>query len=434
VFEELIKDPGLSRLSVDFAAGETVFFEDEPSRDLYFLAEGVVEVLKGQARIAQIAEAGAVFGEMSFLLGTPRSATVRALGPVRAIRVPHAQAEDLVRQQPRLSLEITKLLALRLERTSQTLFGLKELGDLLADAVVFTDEQGRVLSCNQAAQNLYGRAWPAVSGLNVAEFFADPQAFAELLAQARSKRQIPEVLLRARHPTRGELWVSASLTALFDAQHGFQGMIILGRDVTAAETLKHRMRRLRNWLAAAALAGAALAAGLFYWQPSFLVPAQAQDARQQVLRGQMARDFLLLQSLLGEPLAKGDLPWSLRLLKEFLAPHDPTAQPYLGLVILGKNKEVLGGQGANGQELGPATVGTTYAHIKFQGEEGSPQRVLALYRQDKDHAHGRRDLEMAFEIKHGQEMLGWLVFQLDAGALQSRFGLDEESLKALRFP
>jgi PAS domain S-box-containing protein len=434
MFEELITDPGLSRLGVNFAAGEIIFHEDETSRDLYILAEGAVEVIKGQARLARIDKIGAVFGEMSFLLGAPRTATVRALGPARAIRVSFAEAEQLVGEHPKLSLEITKLLALRLEQTSQTLFGLKELIDLLADAVVFADEQGRVVACNQAAQSLYGRSWPAVSGQDAAEFFAEPQAFREVLAQARSKRQVPAVLLRTLHPTRGELWVSASLTALFDAQHGFQGMIVLGRDVTASERLKHRMRRLRNWLAAAALTGTVLAGALFYWQPGFLAPAQAQDARQQALRSQVSRDYLLLQSLLGEPLAKGDVPGASRLLKEFLAAQDSAAQPYLGLVLLGKGKEVLGGRGTGGRELTTATLGTTYAHIKFQGEEGSAQRVLAMYRQDKDHAQGRRDLELAFELKRGQDCLGWLVFQLNASALKDHFGMDEEALKALRFP
>lgn len=434
MFEELIKDPGLSTLEASFAAGEVVFHEDDASRDLYILTEGAVEVVKGQARLARLGSPGAVFGEMSFILDIPRSATVRAMGPAKAIRVPFDEAERLVAEHPRLSLEITKLLALRLEQTSQTLFGLKELVDLLADAVVFTDEQGRVMACNHAAQGLYGRSWPAVAGQDAAGFFAEPQAFRDLVAQARSKRQIAEVLLRVDHPSRGELWVSASLTALFDAQHGFQGLIVLGRDVTASVRLKHRMRRLRNWLAAAALAGACLGGALFYWQPGLLAPAQAQDARQQALRGQVSRDYLLLQSLLSEPLAKGDLPGASRLLKEFLTAHDPTAQPYLGLVLLGRGKEVLGGRGAAGQELTTQTLGFTYAHIKFQGEESAPQKVLAMYRQDKDHAQGRRDLELAFELKRGQDSPGWLVFQLDAGALQDRFGLDEDGLKAMRFP
>ncbi len=446
----IVNDPELGRFLRDFAPGEVIFFEDEESQDLYLLAEGQVEVLKGQVTISQVSQPGAVFGEMSFLLGAKRTATVRALGQTKVLRIPPDQIEPLARRYPELSLEMTKLLAQRLDHTSQALHGLQELCDLLADAVIFTDDKGRVLAHNRAAQDLYGRCWSANAGMECSEqeeplpesaehdaaaMFAEPQAFKALLEQVRAKKQIRESLLQVKHPLRGALWVSASLTALYDPRHAFQGVLVLARDVTSTQNLHRRMRRIRTWLLPAVFLLAGLAGGLAFWQPHLFTNAQALDSRQQSLRNQLARDYLLLQDQLEQVMARGQRDKALAVLAGFLAGQDKQAQPpFLGLVLLDKAKEVLGGLTLDGQPLTRHELGATYAHIRFQGDEKSVHRLLSLYRQDKAHPQGRRDLELAFELMNGQELVGWLVFQLDPQTLKKRFDLDEEGLKALRFP
>ena len=62
--------------------GAVLLAEGETSGRLYVLAEGKVEVLRGDTQVAVVEEAGAVFGEMSVLLGRPHTATVRATSPV----------------------------------------------------------------------------------------------------------------------------------------------------------------------------------------------------------------------------------------------------------------------------------------------------------------------------------------------------------------
>jgi CRP/FNR family cyclic AMP-dependent transcriptional regulator len=54
-----------------FAPGAVLMAEGETSGRLYVLAEGSVEVLRGDTQVATIAEAGSVFGEMSVLLNRP---------------------------------------------------------------------------------------------------------------------------------------------------------------------------------------------------------------------------------------------------------------------------------------------------------------------------------------------------------------------------
>lgn len=64
------------------AAGETLIKENASFDAVYFLKSGKVQISKGGADIAQVSEAGAVFGEMSYFLEHPAMATVRAVEDV----------------------------------------------------------------------------------------------------------------------------------------------------------------------------------------------------------------------------------------------------------------------------------------------------------------------------------------------------------------
>jgi len=58
--------------------------EGETSGLLYVLVDGEVEVLKGDFQVNLVSDPGAVFGEISILLGIPAIATVRAVTPCSA--------------------------------------------------------------------------------------------------------------------------------------------------------------------------------------------------------------------------------------------------------------------------------------------------------------------------------------------------------------
>jgi CRP-like cAMP-binding protein len=68
----------------EFAPGTILISEGETSGRLYVLAEGTVEVLRGDTPVAVIAGASSIFDEMSVLLNRPHTATVRAATPVGA--------------------------------------------------------------------------------------------------------------------------------------------------------------------------------------------------------------------------------------------------------------------------------------------------------------------------------------------------------------
>src|SRR5215471_12769508 len=63
---------------VTYQAGETVLSAGSTTGRLLILREGEVAVVKEGIEIARVTEPGAVFGELSVLLGQPHTADVRA--------------------------------------------------------------------------------------------------------------------------------------------------------------------------------------------------------------------------------------------------------------------------------------------------------------------------------------------------------------------
>jgi CRP-like cAMP-binding protein len=108
----------------ELAAGAVLLSEGETSGRLYVLAEGSVEVLRGDTQVAVIGEAGSVFGEMSVLLNRPHTATVRAASPVGVFVF--EDAESFLKSNPEIALLIGKLLAERLNAATTYLVDLKQ--------------------------------------------------------------------------------------------------------------------------------------------------------------------------------------------------------------------------------------------------------------------------------------------------------------------
>ncbi|MFO1142714.1 MAG: cyclic nucleotide-binding domain-containing protein [Amaricoccus sp.] len=108
---------------VGFAPGEALIDEGGDAGRLFFLVSGEVTVLKGQTEVARIAEPGAVFGEMSALLGMPYSASVRAVGPVR-VRL-STDAAGFIAANPEVALHTARMLARRLHAATAYLADVK---------------------------------------------------------------------------------------------------------------------------------------------------------------------------------------------------------------------------------------------------------------------------------------------------------------------
>jgi PAS domain S-box-containing protein len=434
MLEDIINNPDLDRFKTTFNAGETIILEGDSSEDLYILVSGELDVLKGRRSISTILGAGSFFGEMSFLLGAKRTATIKAKDDVTALRIPKEELKTFLSEFPDVAMEITTVLAKRLDDTSQMFYGFKEFCDQMPDAVVFTDKEGKIRSCNAAAELLYGRDWQKMNDKPIEELFEDPEAFRELLSEVEKGIPIREKMLSIEHPDRGKRFVSISTTMLHDGHHNFQGVLSLGRDVTAVESLERKYLRARRWFLPSLAMLVLLSVIVLLGYPYVSKRYKTVSVKEQELKDQLAKDYLLLKSLLSEGIKAGDREKTSRLLQEVLKfQHASTTIPYTGVVLLDQDKKVFDAYSAKRGAEAMKMVGATYAGIEFQGDDGSFHKVLSLYRTDKDHPMGTRGVEVAFEMIENDQPLGWMVFQMDTDLLRDVYGIDEEGLKELTF-
>jgi CRP-like cAMP-binding protein len=106
---------------VQIPAGETVMREGSPGREMLIVAEGVANVSIRGRRVAKVGP-GQFLGEMSLLDGSPRSATVTAETPLRALVTDPRRFASLVRC-PGVAREMAGTLARRLRLAEGALGG-----------------------------------------------------------------------------------------------------------------------------------------------------------------------------------------------------------------------------------------------------------------------------------------------------------------------
>jgi CRP/FNR family cyclic AMP-dependent transcriptional regulator len=135
------------------APGTVLISEGEQRGAIYVLIEGTVVVLKGDVRVARIRNPGALFGEMSTLLGTPYSATVMAETQVTVKEV--VDGEGFLSSNLAVTLHTARLLAQRLHDSTTYLADLK---NQFQDK---TDHFGMVDRIMGALQNQQAKAGPA---------------------------------------------------------------------------------------------------------------------------------------------------------------------------------------------------------------------------------------------------------------------------------
>lgn len=110
---------------VSLAPGDMLLAREEAGSELFFLAEGELEVAKPQRESQTLTPtvtivAGSVVGEIAFFDGGPRSASVWASTPSRVFRMTRAGFEAFRDAHPRhaadLAVAIARILAGRLRR------------------------------------------------------------------------------------------------------------------------------------------------------------------------------------------------------------------------------------------------------------------------------------------------------------------------------
>ena len=106
----------LKSLETRFRKNQVIFREGELTRDLYILLSGEVEIQKNRQKIGVVRTPDTYLGEMSTLLGSPRTATLIATTDCLMICIPKNKVLDFLKHSPELGLKLARILALRLRQ------------------------------------------------------------------------------------------------------------------------------------------------------------------------------------------------------------------------------------------------------------------------------------------------------------------------------
>ncbi len=73
---------------------------------------------------------------------------------------------------------------------------LKEFCDQLPDAVVATENDGKIIAWNKAAEKLFGVPWDQMKHRALAEIYQNPDDYRQILGELRSNSSIKEKIFK----------------------------------------------------------------------------------------------------------------------------------------------------------------------------------------------------------------------------------------------
>lgn len=111
-----------------YASGEHIVRQGEEGNCMYVVQSGKLEVLReehdGQVRV-NVMSTGDIFGEMSIFEHEKRSASVRALGEARVLKIDKRTFLRRIQEDPPLAFNLVKIMSHRIRVLSEEIAGLK---------------------------------------------------------------------------------------------------------------------------------------------------------------------------------------------------------------------------------------------------------------------------------------------------------------------
>jgi CRP-like cAMP-binding protein len=102
---------------IDLPEGKILIKEGGQGREFFVLVDGTVDVIQGEETVASMGP-GDFFGEIALVAKTPRTATIKATSPVRALVITDRAFRALLDRSPQVQNRVLRALA---ERVAQTM-------------------------------------------------------------------------------------------------------------------------------------------------------------------------------------------------------------------------------------------------------------------------------------------------------------------------
>lgn len=118
---------------VNFQHGEIIFKAGDPADCAYVIMEGEVEILSvvDEESVVSVLQLNQIFGELALLNDEPRSATLRAKGELKVMKISESLFMGLIRESPKLALNVLRQLS---QKLADSHLQVEELREQLARA------------------------------------------------------------------------------------------------------------------------------------------------------------------------------------------------------------------------------------------------------------------------------------------------------------
>ena len=118
---------------VNFQHGEIIFKAGDPADCAYVIMEGEVEILSvvDEESVVSVLQLNQIFGELALLNDELRSATLRAKGELKVMKISESLFMELIRESPKLALNVLRQLS---QKLADSHLQVEELREQLARA------------------------------------------------------------------------------------------------------------------------------------------------------------------------------------------------------------------------------------------------------------------------------------------------------------
>ncbi len=140
--------------------GSIIYHQGDKARCFYYLKKGRVKVVMtsadGMEKTLSTASAGEILGEAAFFDKMPRISSAYALTNIEVVSVDEAKLLSLIKDNPKLALELLEIQATRIRQLSSQI-----------DAITFMKADGRIASLllRSASSNIVNYTHEEIAGI-----------------------------------------------------------------------------------------------------------------------------------------------------------------------------------------------------------------------------------------------------------------------------
>lgn len=396
-------DPELINYIREYPSGTVLFYEGDESSDIFMLLSGSLEVKKGHRTIAIIGEPGEIFGEIASFLEKRRTATLKTLTDTKVLQIPYKIFDEIKVKHPWLDELISRYLAKRVVKTTDILFAMEQVCDKIPEALLITDENGKIISFNSQASQLFENQADNLIGNNLSLICDDCNLFSRYMEVAKVEGIVKDQIASVTVPGGQKRYLAISINCNKDPFGSVRNFIFLMRDITQQIKREQRLKALFKYLTIVFISILPLVGFMVYYYESRLIKLPSNVFTNVDLLNHLREDAKSLGKLLISAQETNESSQLSLKISELL---DKT-QAYRRIIVVDPQNRVVIDKQLDKQNSKKISKYTS-SQLKA---EGAPFKVLRLYEATPDRPTGRGILHIAYRVEKNRNIIGWIIFE-----------------------